>query len=195
MEANKKNLTGRREQYMPLIATPCSEHVACSRCRYVNPQQHTFCTSCGFVLAEENLPLYQQRQQQRQMLLEQAENVIRYGRISLYILSLFFLLFVGVLFGWKENNTTLLLTGVTIAAFFFLLAKWSLLKPFSALLTGFIVVITLSVVIVFSELAAMHREIPAFSEVAAGLAFNFLLFRGVQGAYRADLLSDEMNPR
>ena len=180
---------------LPVKHTPECTHTVCSRCQYVNPGAYTFCTNCGFVLSAANQHLFEQLQQQRLQRQEKARGYIQTGRVALYLLCGFFLVVISYLFGWRDNNYQLLLAGFTLAAFFFLLAKWSLLKPFSALLSGFIVLATLLVGVLFSALAALGHEAPNLHLVFVVIFFNVMLWRGVQGAYQADILADELNSR
>src|SRR4051794_1727518 len=127
-------------------------HCTCSRCRYVNFVSNNFCTNCGYPIKEEvTATLYHVRIKQRKELLKKTEKDVQTARVVLYVLSIFFVIGISFLFGGLANRYLLSLVSITFSGLFFLLARWSYSKPFIAIITGFIIILTFSAVSVFGQ--------------------------------------------
>ncbi len=142
---NKKNVDINR--VLPQVKNADAQYSICSRCDYVNDASNNFCTNCGYPVKEkETSALYHVRMKQRNELLRKGKKAVGTARVVLYILSALLLTGIGFLFGELPNRVFLVLASCTFSALFFVLAEWSHTKPFTALITAFIIVITFSTI-------------------------------------------------
>jgi hypothetical protein len=168
-------------------------HCTCSRCRYVNFVSNNFCTNCGYPIKEEGTAtLYQVRIKQRKELLKKTEKDVQTARAVLYILSIFFLLGILFLFGGLHNRFFLSLVSVTFSGLFFLLARWSYSTPFTAIITGFIIILTFSAVSIFGEFVNAFTTVIGVYSIFISMILIYFLLRGAQSAYKSDLIKEEM---
>jgi membrane-associated HD superfamily phosphohydrolase len=167
-------------------------HCICARCRYVNFVSNNFCINCGYPIKEEGTAtLFHVRIKQRQELLKKTEKDVRTARGILYILSVFFLFGTSSLFSSLDNRYWLSLVSITFSGLFFLLARWSYSKPFIAIITGFIIILTLSAVSIFGQLVNAFTTVIGVYGIFTSMILIYFLLRGVQGAYKADLIKEE----
>jgi hypothetical protein len=148
--SKKRNIDISR--VLPKVNRCDAPYSICDRCRYVNESTNNFCTNCGYpVFEKESSALFHVRMNQRKELLRKGEKAVNAARIVLYILSVSLLTGIGFLFGELPNRLFLALASCTFSALFFLFARWSYTKPFTALITAFILVITFSTISIFGE--------------------------------------------
>jgi len=183
----------RQRRLKPVIVKAAVHRTVCNRCRYVNPSAHSFCTNCGWPVRETQqlLSLYNLRAKHRKDLLNKCQQLIVTARVVLYIIGGLCLSGIGFLF--SENNERYLLFALTIvmAALFVLLGRWSIRKPFTALLVSFVVVITFSTISVFGRLLQALTTTDGLYTIILSMIVTYFLLRGIQAAYRADLISEE----
>jgi membrane-associated HD superfamily phosphohydrolase len=177
----------------PQATHPNIFHCICSRCRYVNFVSNNFCINCGDPIKEEGTAtLYHVRTKQRRELLKKTEKDVRTARVVLYVLSIFFFLGILFLFGNHDNRYLLSLVSVTFSGLFFLLARWSYSKPFIAIVTGFIIILAFSAVSIFGQFVNAFTTVIGVYSIFTSMILIYFLLRGVQGAYKADLIKGEM---
>lgn len=180
--------------HLPHIQTGTVSGNCCGRCFYVNDNTNNFCTNCGHPMhGGESLLLYQFRIRQKKELLQQSKSAIQFARVLLYIMAAFCTVGIGFLFGELDNRFVLVFIMLAASALFFLLARWSLSKPFTALLTGFVIIATFSTIAIFGELTSIFTSVQGLYTIAGSAIISWFLLRGVRGAYRADLINEEMN--
>src|SRR4051812_42663338 len=98
------------QKLRPLAVHTNTVHCICTRCRYVNDVANNFCTNCGYPIKEERTStLYHVRVKQRKELLKKSEKDVEAARITLYALSVFFLIGISFLFGDLDNRYLLVL--------------------------------------------------------------------------------------
>ncbi len=165
----------------------------CNRCRYVNSVTNNFCTNCGYPVKEEGTTtLYHVRTKQRKEVLRKGEKDVQAARATLYALSVFFLVGISFLFSDLDNRYLLVLASATFSGLFFLLARWSYSKPFTAIITGFIIVLTFSTISIFGEFVNAFTTVVGVYSILVTMILIYFLLRGVQGAYKVDLIKEEM---
>lgn len=195
---NKQNLAQQMystaNNLLPKIKSPSIIYCTCSKCRYVNKTTNNFCTNCGYLVKEkeENSTLYHVRVKQRTDLLQKGEKAIQSARVVLYILAIFLLTGIGFLFGELDSRYFLVLCSVVFSMLFFLLAYWSYTKPFIALTTAFILVLTFSIIAIFGEFINAFKTVVGVYSILVSMIIIYFLLKGVQGAYRAELIKEEM---
>lgn len=181
-------------KHLPHVTVNTPLFHTCSRCSYINESANNFCTNCGYPLHKgETELLYQFRKKQRKELLRQSMYSVQVARALLYIIAAFFTVGVGFLFGDLDNRFFLTFLMLASGALFFSIARWSLSKPFTALLTGFVVIVTFSTIAIFGEFANTFKTVQGVYTIAISALISFLLLKGVRGAYKADLINEEMH--
>jgi hypothetical protein len=170
------------------------QHCTCPRCRYVNKLVNNFCTNCGYPIKEreEESALYHVRVKQRTEMLRRGEKAIQSARVILYILAIFLLTGIGFLFGELENRYFLVLSSAVFSMLFFLLAYWSYSKPFISITTAFILVLTFSIIAIFGEFINAFKTVVGVYSILISMIIIYFLLKGVQGAYKAELIKEEM---
>jgi prepilin signal peptidase PulO-like enzyme (type II secretory pathway) len=178
----------------PFISVPPAMFNTCSRCFYINNIANNFCTNCGYPMGDDTtITLYHIRLKQKKELLHKSEKAIQTARTILYLLAAICLTGVAILFSPLNNRYAIAILATILAAVFFTLAHYSLLKPFTALIGGFIIVLTLSTIAVFGEFTSAFTTVEGVYGIAASMLVIFFLLRGIQASYKADLLNEEMN--
>jgi len=185
-------------KHLPHIKPGNTSGSCCTKCFYINEPGNNFCTNCGYPLHKgETLLLYQFRNKQRKELLRQSIYSVQVARVLLYIIAAFFTVGIGFLFGNLDNRFFLVFLMLASSALFFLIARWSLSRPFTALLTGFVIIVTFSTIAVFGEFTnnifTYEQLIYTIAVGSVSILICFFLLRGVRGAYKADLINEEMH--
>jgi len=78
-----------------------------------------------------------------------------------------------------------------MAVLFVLLGRWSIYKPFTALLVSFVVIITFSTISVFGRLLQSLTSTNGLYTILLSMVIVYFLLRGIQAAYKADLINEE----
>src|SRR6266498_4143522 len=99
---------------------------------------------------------------------------------------------ISFLFSDLDNRYLLVLASATFSGLFFLLARWSYSKPFTAIITGFIIVLTFSTISIFGEFVNAFTTVVGVYSILVTMILIYFLLRGVQGAYKVDLIKEEM---
>ncbi|MGN6213376.1 hypothetical protein [Parafilimonas sp.] len=165
----------------------------CYHCSYVNETEFSYCTNCGYPL--QNKPAsnsYKQRMEQRKTALLKAENAVLAARVVLYVIASF--LSLGLFFIFAESNQKyiVVLMALLFSGLFFSLAFWSRKSPFPALLTSFITLIAFSTINIFRSLTISVITLRGITGILICLALLIVILRGLQGAYRINLIKEEL---
>lgn len=172
---------------------PRIKHTAiiCTRCWQVNENHYFYCTNCGAVLQASQQEVYKQKFQYNHYLLFKAQAAVTAARVVLYVMASF--LSIGILFVFAEGNRKylLVLMAVIFSTLFFSLALWSRKNPFSALLTAFIILVSFCAVNIFRSLTASFTTFSGFTGMLIYLALLVIVLRGVQGAYRINIINQQ----
>ncbi|HRH59061.1 MAG TPA: hypothetical protein PL045_00715 [Chitinophagaceae bacterium] len=178
---------------LPSRAAAGSPLFICRHCRYINPEAHQFCTNCGYPHDENKMmPVYNIRMKNKKELLRKSEERIIAARITLYVMSALFFTGTAIVFSKLINRYMVAFTSLLFSVMFFLLAKWTLHKPFTALLAAFIILLTCCIIGVIGQFGNAFTIIQGMYGLTVSLLLIFLLLRGIQGAHKSGLLKDEM---
>ena len=167
--------------------------IICSNCCSINEKEFSFCTNCGYPLQNQLLTdAFNERIQQRTHLLFKAENAVLAARVVLYVMGSF--LSMGIFFIFAENNTKyiVVLMALLLSGLFFFLAFWSRRNPFTAMLTAFIILIAFSAINIFSSLIQSVKTLAGVTGMLLCLVLLFIMLKGVQAAYRINLINEEL---
>ncbi|HRI20547.1 MAG TPA: hypothetical protein PLA68_06315 [Panacibacter sp.] len=176
----------------PCIKPVPAKNTICNKCLYINPAHYNFCTNCGYPQKDDGaVMLYHLRAKHRSELLKKSEDAVKTARTALFVLGMLFLPGIVFLFSNYNNRVIAAIVFVTLSVLFFLLAGWSVLKPFSALTAGFVIVLCFSTITVFGEFANAFTTVGGVYTIALSMLVIYFLLRGVQGAYKSGLIKEE----
>ena len=194
--SKKFSTVERLNKLLPAIqrARPCAE--ICRHCNYVNENEYSFCTNCGYPLHNDLLvDIYHQRVQQRTELMFKAETSVLVARIVLYAMASFLLLGIFFIFSAGTAKYFIVLFALILSGLFYFLAFWSRSNPFTAMLTAFILLVTFSAINIFGKLVQSFTTVEGLIGMLMCLALLFVILRGVQGAYRVTLMKEELETK
>ncbi len=178
-----------------LPKTECknAEAIICAHCNYVNENNYSFCTNCGYPVKNFSLvEAYNKRLQQRNSFLFKAENAVLAARIVLYIIGAFLSMGIFFIFAESDQKYFIVLWAFLLSGLFFFLAFWSQKNPFTALLTAFIILVVFSSINIFQKLLQSFITLQGISGILLCIALLIVVLKGVQGAYRINLIKEEL---
>jgi hypothetical protein len=178
---------------LPKIESKKPQAAICGHCSYVNENDYNFFTICVYpIQVVKLLNVYQKRLQQRKHFLFKAENAVFAARIVLYIMAAFLSLGIFFIFAQSSQKYIIVIMALLLSGLFFFLAFWSRKNPFTALLTSFIILIVFSAINIFEKLSASFTTLEGITGMLLCLALLFVVLKGVQGAYRINLIKEEL---
>ena len=167
--------------------------VLCNHCAYVNENEFSFCTNCGYPLQNNQLTdSYNQRIQHRTNLLFKAESAVMVARIVLYVMASFLSMGIFFIFAESSRKYVVVIMALLFSGLFFFLAFWSRKNPFTALLTAFIILIAFSAINIFRSVVTSFTTLTGFTGMLICLCLLLVILKGVQGAYRINLIKEEL---
>jgi hypothetical protein len=166
----------------------------CARCEQVNVVDHHFCTNCGYPVVpnQEQLTIYKVRLSYRKRLLNRCREKVVNARTILYIAAAICMLGISYFFSDSKPAMMRGLVFVITSLLFIGLAKWSTVRPFTAMLTSFLVMITIVALNTWVEFTRMFTSVSGVYLLLGQLALLYFLTQGVKAAYHADILEEEM---
>ena len=177
----------------PQVVRKKPSAVLCLHCSYINENEFSFCTNCGYPLQNKLLThAFNERIQQRTHLLFKAENAVLAARIVLYVMASFLSMGVFFIFAESSRKYLVVLMALLLSGLFFFLALWSRRNPFTAMLTAFIILIAFSAVNILGSLVESFTTLTGFTGMLICLALLLVVLKGVQGAYRINLIKEEL---
>lgn len=165
---------------------------SCSNCYKTVPATQKFCTNCGYPVnaSPEDADQFYYRQGAKQLELENLGNTVSKARNALWIIAgLMGLVGIGMYFFDRNSPAAIvtLLSGLIIAAIFVALGFWASQKPFTALLAGLILYITLYLLGVIVGGAS-----PVRGFIIHIIIITYLV-KGINSARAAEQLKKELN--
>ncbi len=181
-----------KSRLLPYVQ-PQSKLCTCSNCHYVNRATYNYCTNCGYPQApgQDRLALYMYRLSIRKDLLRRSEETIQFARNTLYVLSAICVLVLLFISTERRVNRITVVILLIVAGLFIGLGRWSLTKPFTSLLISFLILITFMAINTWAEFSRLfNTSYGVFTLLIQVVCFIFLM-RGLQAAYRADIMEEE----
>jgi hypothetical protein len=132
------------------------DNVTCEHCQAENPSDKKFCTQCRFPIAgtTEEKGRFRSDIAKNKILLKSAEEEMQSARNIIYVLAGFSII-MGLIFFFAHDDTASLVVYWLIGILYLALAAWCSTNPFSAILTAFIIYLTLQVVSAFIDPATL----------------------------------------
>lgn len=174
--------------YYMQLSTP----VICSNCGYINRAGYNFCTNCGHpvVLTSERLAQYKFKIFKRTQQLKKSHVTIKKARNTLYVMSLLILLGVGFIVPVYNQNFLRAAVLVLIAAIYFVLARWSASKAFTAFLIGFLMLLSFMAINTWAEFSRLFSSATGLYLLLVQMVFCYFLYQGVRAAFEADQIEE-----
>ena len=167
--------------------------ISCGNCSYINHKEHNFCTNCGYPIYPnpDRLAIYNHRMQKRKSLQQLCFLKIEHARNALYVLAAFSMLGIFYVFSDIKQKA---MTGFVMVVLGFIyagLGRWSLRKPFTALLISLIIMLSFAVINTWAELSSMFTTASGIYLLIIQVVLIYFLLQGVKGAFHADILEEE----
>ena len=146
-----------------------------------------FCTSCGFPVngTDEEKTEYKGKIIVSQHSLKEAEEKIGTAKNVIYILA--GLTFLGALYsGLAKDDYPAMIVDLVICLLYLILAYWANKNPFGAILTCFIVYLTLQIVL------AIVSPVTIVSGILWKIIFIGAFIKGIQSASEAQKLMKQL---
>jgi 1,4-dihydroxy-2-naphthoate octaprenyltransferase len=152
----------------------------CENCQAENAPDKRFCTQCRFPITgtDEEKGFFRSEIAKNRILLKDAEEKIKSAKNTIFILAGFSLL-VGIILYFSQDDVASFVVYVLIAILYLALAAWCSNNPFGAILTAFIVYITLQLVSAFVD------PVSLVSGILWKIIFIGALIKGIRSASEA----------
>jgi hypothetical protein len=126
--------------------------VTCEHCNAENDSAKNFCTQCRYPIggSQEERERFHSEIAKNKILLKDAEEKIRSAKNIIYILAGFSIL-IGLIVYFSQDDMASLVVYGLICILYLGLAAWCSTNPFSAILTAFILYLTIQLITAFIE--------------------------------------------
>jgi hypothetical protein len=130
--------------------------VSCENCTTKNPGDQKFCSQCSFPIGgtEDEQRSFRLLVSSRRRLLSDAKDKIKSARYTIYILAGIFFIVAGVA-GLANDDIPTLVVNLCLCLLYLIFAAWCTKNPFGAILTAFIVYVTILVINFFVDPASI----------------------------------------
>jgi len=168
-------------EYLHELAASQSAFSACDNCKAENSSDKKFCPGCSFPVGgtEEEQRSFRLLVSSRKRMLSDANDKIKSAKYIIYFLAGIFFVF-GLLAGFLNDDFPTLVINLFMCILYLIFAAWSTKNPFGAILTAFIVYITLQVVNAFVEPTSLASGIIIKIFVVAALVKGIRSARDAQ---------------
>ena len=163
------------------------ESLTCENCKAVYQANQNFCDQCSFPVggtdhAKQSFRLHVGMHKQW---LRDANKETGTSKIIIYVLAGIFLL-MGLYRGFFVDDFTNMITNLVISVIFLVLASWSDTNPFGAILTAFIIYLTVQLYNFFLDPSTLFQGIILKAIIILGFA------KGVRSAHEAQRLRKKL---
>lgn len=164
-----------------------AETLVCENCQTVNAVTQKFCSQCSFPIGgtKNEQITFRSTIAVRKRLLKESERHIGICKKMLYVLAGLNLV-LGLIAGFAGDDFPSMISGICVALLFLILTAWADHNPFGAILTAFIVYLTLNVVSAVDDPTLIFRGI--FFKIICVVAF----VGGIRSARQAGVQRAEL---
>jgi hypothetical protein len=184
-----------RTSLLPVKVSYPDLPTVCVQCRFINENDHNFCTNCGYPTHAntDQLALYNFRHNARKKLLQRTNRKIAAARNVLYIAATFCGLGISFFFSGERSAYVKGAIMMMLMSLFIWLGRWSTTRPFTSLLISFLIMITLVAINTWAQFTQLFTTATGVYVLFAQLVLLYYLTEGVKAAYQADVLTEEFN--
>lgn len=124
-----------------------SSNVTCENCKAVVEASKKFCPHCSFPIGgtEEEQRSFRLTVSSRKRLLSDANDKIKSAKQIMYVLAGLIFIF-GLIQGFANDDFGTMIVNLCISLLYLILAAWANKNPFGAILTAFIIYVSLILV-------------------------------------------------
>jgi hypothetical protein len=136
------------------------ETTTCENCNNVNSSNLKFCSKCSFPIkgSDEEKNKFKIKISGHKFLMAEAEKEAKTAKTIILVLAGFVFL-MGLYQGLANDDFATMIVNLCISLLYLILAAWSNKNPFGAILTAFIIYITLNIVNAFFEPTSLFQGI------------------------------------
>ncbi|HYF70623.1 MAG TPA: hypothetical protein VD884_20955 [Ohtaekwangia sp.] len=166
----------------------------CENCNTPVTSGNKYCSHCSFPAGgdEHEKRSFRLIVSSRKRLLDDAQKKIKSAKITIYILAGIF--FVAGIFFWVfQEDVGTLVVYLLMSLIYLILAAWCEKNPFGAILTAFVIYITLQVIAAFVDPVSIVSGIIIKVFIIAALVKGIRSAREAQN-YRNELLKLKIQP-
>lgn len=188
-----KAVAVEKSRLLPVKTQENNYPLTCNNCCFINRREYHYCINCGYPIhpTPDKIAAYNARVQKRKNLQKICNLKIEHARNALYVISAFSMLGIFYVFsGIKQKAMTglvMIIFGVIYAG----LGRWSLQKPFTALLISLIFMLTFTAINTWAEISSKFSTVGSIYILIVQIILIHFLLQGVKGAFNADVLEDE----
>lgn len=135
--------------------------------------------------------MYNKRLQERKDLQNYCRIKISHARNTLYLLAAFCALGVTYSFSNRRDTLTRNFVMLLLAAIYMILGRWTLKRPFTALLISLLLMLTFIAINAWAEFSSMFSTAAGMYLLIIQIVLTYFLVRGVKAAFHADILEEE----
>ncbi|HEX7014654.1 MAG TPA: hypothetical protein VF191_04030 [Cyclobacteriaceae bacterium] len=152
----------------------------CEHCNAINGPLNKYCSQCSYPIrgSEEEKASFQLTVSSRRRFLDDAMGKIKSARKVIYGLAALFFIF-GLYMGFGEDDFATMMVNLILCVIYLVLAAWCNQNPFGAILTAFIIYLTLIVVNMLIDPATL------FHGIIIKLVIIAWLVKGIRSAHEA----------
>lgn len=183
----------QKSKLLPVTTQLNSYPLTCCNCSFVNRKDYNFCTNCGYPVHPDNdrLALYNFRLEKRKNMQRVCSVKIEHARNALYVLAACSMLGIFYVFSNVKQTVITGFVMVLLGILYAGLGRWSLHKPFTALLISLMIMLTFAAINTWIELSSMFTTAGGVYMLMIQMILIYFLLGGVKGAFHADILEEE----
>lgn len=134
--------------------------ITCENCSTPGDPNKKFCSQCSFPIGgtDEEKTSFRLIVSSRKRLLSDAQDKIKSARIAILVLAGIFFV-SGLIIGFGNDDFETMIVNLVLCVIYLVLAAWANQNPFGAILTAFIIYVTLQVVNGFLEPTSIIRGV------------------------------------
>jgi hypothetical protein len=184
-----------KSRLLPVTTTNCQAPVSCSKCMYVNRVTNNYCTNCGFpIIPDENcLSIYNKRLQQQLDFKSNCNLKISYARNTLYVLAACCAFGLTYFATGRREGVAKGMIMLTLSGLYLVLGRWTLKRPFTSLLISMLIMLTFIAITAWAEITTLYITSSGFYTIIIEVVLTYFIVRGVNAAFQADILEEELN--
>lgn len=167
------------DTYQPSESQSLNQLMTCENCNAAI-EMMKFCPHCSFPIAgtDQEKTSFRLIVSSRKRLLSDAEDKIKSAKTIIYALAGVFFLF-GLYTGFAQDDFANMIVNLTLSLLYLILAAWSKSNPFGAILTAFIIYLTIQMVNAFIDPSTL------FQGIIMKIFFIAALIKGTRSAVEA----------
>jgi|SRR5688572_16838244 len=140
------------------LPAPLASALVCENCKAENPVEKKFCSKCSYPIGgtAEEQQSFRLLVSSRKRLLSDAQDKMKSAKTTIYILAAVFF-GVGLFVGLYNEDVPTAVAYLVMSVLYLIFAAWATNNPFGAILTAFLVYVTMHVANAFVDPATLFH--------------------------------------